>query len=100
MSFDKHALPIPDQILEGELNEHVTELARIWWGAEQPQMILRPAVRDPALMGAILAELSWHFAHAYAAKDPVDPEAVLKDIRNGWEKAHARAKAARTGGSA
>ena len=50
-------LPIPEEI-PAEGGDGVTELARVWWNGNQPAMMIRPALRDPELMGGVLAELA------------------------------------------
>jgi len=85
------ALPIPEEIkLDG--GDGVTELARVWWNGDVPAMIIRPALRDPSLMGGVLAELSWNFSRAYAGSHGIDQEQALQEIVRGWQEAHKRAE--------
>jgi len=84
-------LPIPEEI-PAEGGDGVTELARVWWNGNQPAMMIRPALRDPELMGGVLAELAWHFSRAYAGSHGQDQAEALKAIMKGWSEAHTRAK--------
>lgn len=84
-------LPIPDEIPAAG-GDGVTELARVWWNGDVPAMIIRPALRDPALMGGVLAELSWNFSRAYAGSHGIDQAQALKEIVQGWQDAHQRAE--------
>ncbi|HYC98388.1 DUF5076 domain-containing protein [Brevundimonas sp.] len=85
------ALPIPEEIPPAG-GEGVTELARVWWNATQPAMMIRPGLRDPELMGSVLAELAWHFSRAYEGSHGMDQAETLKAIVKGWNDAHVRAK--------
>ncbi|TFW13048.1 DUF5076 domain-containing protein [Brevundimonas intermedia] len=84
------ALPIPEEITAD--GESVTELARVWWNGDVPAMVIRPALRDPALMGGVLAELAWNFSRAYAGSHGLDQEQALQGIVQGWQDAHRRAE--------
>ena len=92
MTLEERALPIPEDIpsADGE----VTELARIWWNNGQPAMTIRPAMHEPKIMGAIFAELSWHFSKAYAERYDMDQAMALQAIRDGWVEASAQGDAA------
>jgi hypothetical protein len=92
MTVESKALPIPDNV--AGLNQHgVTELARIWWGGDAAQMNIRPALHNPAHMGAVLAEAAWHFSNAYAETRGLDRDQAFKDICDGWTRAHELAAA-------
>ena len=96
-TIESQSLPIPEQVLDHPM-DRVVELARVWWAGERPEMMIRPAAKDPALMGAILAELAWHFSRAYAAAGPgLDQEKAFQDILKGWDDAHRMAAEPRTG---
>ena len=84
-------LPIPDEV-SAEGGDTVLELARVWWNGDQPAMMIRPALTNPELMGAVLAELSWHFSRAYAGSHGLDQAGSLKSIVKGWNEAHVRAE--------
>jgi hypothetical protein len=81
------ALPIPDEI-SANGGDNVTELARVWWNGERPAMIIRPALTNPEMMGAVLAELSLHFSRAYAEVHRMDEAGALDAILKGWSEAH------------
>ncbi|MDO9586830.1 MAG: DUF5076 domain-containing protein [Brevundimonas sp.] len=83
-------LPIPEEIPAAG-GDNVTELARLWWNGDQPAMIIRPALMNPELMGAVLAELAWNFSRAYAGSHGMDQAESLKSIVRGWSEAHVRA---------
>ena len=99
MSAQDHALPIPDEVLALTDPDKAIEFIRAWWDGGQPRMVIRPVFDEPAAMGKLLAELSWHFSNAYAAKHGLDQAQAFEAIRKGWIDAHARADAARAGGS-
>ena len=88
MSLEDKALPIPPQVVDQE--KDVWELLRVWWSGDRPQMILRPVLNEPRLVGSVLAEAAWHFARAYAERAGKDPDEVLDIIRSEWEAAHTR----------
>lgn len=92
MKPEDKTLTIPDG-LAGLNPDEVTELARIWWGESSAHMNIRPALRDPRHMGAVLAECAWHFANAYAEVSGLDRDAAFEAICDGWTLAHARAGA-------
>lgn len=85
------ALAIPDGL--DPADEQVLELIRVWWGQGGPRMNIRPALREPANMGVVLAELAWHFSHAYAEMHGFDQKAAFQAIRDSWEAAHEKAAA-------
>lgn len=99
MSIQDQALPIPDEVLALEDTEDAIEFIRAWWDGGQPRMMIRPAFSNPEVVGNILAELSWHFSNAYAQKHGLDQTQTFQAIRTAWSDAHARADAARSGGS-
>jgi hypothetical protein len=84
-------LPIPEEIPAAG-GDGVTELARLWWNGDQPAMIIRPALMNPELLGAVLAELGWNFSRAYAGSHGMDQRESLKSIMKGWSEAHVRAE--------
>ncbi|MBA4803202.1 MAG: DUF5076 domain-containing protein [Brevundimonas sp.] len=84
MSIENQSLPIPDEVLLEEETE-VAELARVWWCRNRPQMTIRPAARDPRLIGLILAELAWNYSNAYERAVGMDPEKAFSDILAGWQ---------------
>ncbi|MEG1451894.1 DUF5076 domain-containing protein [Brevundimonas sp.] len=89
--LEQRALPIPDNLNTG--SDQVLELARIWWNENGASMNIRPALREPAHMGTVLAELAWHFSNAYTEHHGLDQAAAFADILKGWEEAHAKASA-------
>ena len=90
MTIESKALAIPDNLAQFDENS-VTELARIWWGGEAAQMTIRPALRDPRHMGAVLAEAAWNFANAYADTRGLDRDQAFAEVCEGWTSAHAHA---------
>jgi len=90
MTVESKALPIPPELLESGRTDDVSELIRIWWGGDRPQMILRPVLNDERMVGSVLAEAAWHFSRAYAERRGLDQEAVLDTIRQAWTDAHER----------
>jgi hypothetical protein len=90
MTVESKALPIPPEVLNTESADDVTELLRLWWCGERPQMILRPVLNDERMVGSVLAEAAWHFSRAYAERRGLDQEAVLDTIRQAWTDAHER----------
>jgi hypothetical protein len=90
MTVESKALPIPENLAAFD-QQGVTELARIWWGADAAQMNIRPALRNPRHMGAVLAEAAWNFANAYAETAGFDRDEAFKEICDGWTTAHALA---------
>jgi hypothetical protein len=97
LSIEGQSLPIPEPVFDEPL-DRVVELARVWWAGDRPAMIIKPAAKDPRLMGAILAELAWHFSRAYAAAGPgLDQERAFQDILKGWEDAHRLAAEPKSG---
>ena len=90
MSLEDKVLPIPPQVEKGGDGPDVAELLRVWWAVDRPQMILRPVLQDPKLVGSVLAEAAWHFSRAYAEREGKGQEDVLDAIRKEWEGAHER----------
>ncbi|RZI98029.1 MAG: DUF5076 domain-containing protein [Brevundimonas sp.] len=84
-----NALPLPEG-LQSEPADAVTEIIRVWWNETQPAMIIRPALRDPATVGTVLAELAWHFSNAYAETKSMPREETLAAIRAGFDEAMRR----------
>ncbi|MFN4297916.1 MAG: DUF5076 domain-containing protein [Brevundimonas sp.] len=99
MSVQDQALPIPDEVLALEDPGKAIEFIRAWWDGGQPRMVIRPVFDEPAAIGKLLAELSWHFSNAYAGKYGLDQAEAFAAIRTAWGEAHERADAARSGGS-
>ena len=99
MSVQNNALPIPDEVLAQSDPDATIEFIRAWWDGGRPRMIIRPVFRDPAAIGGVLAELSWHFSNAYAEKHGLDQAETFAAIRAAWSDAHARGDTARSGGS-
>jgi hypothetical protein len=60
---------------------------RVWWNVDHPAMIIRPVHQDPAVVGALLAELAWHFSNAYAEKRGLAREETLAAIQGGFGEA-------------
>lgn len=90
-ALEAKALAIPEG-LDGA-DEQVLELIRVWWNVDGPRMNIRPALREPANMGVVLAELAWHFSHAYAEMHGFDQPTAFKAIRDSWDAAHEKAAA-------
>ncbi|MFN4287163.1 MAG: DUF5076 domain-containing protein [Brevundimonas sp.] len=88
MSVEEFALPIPDEVLKAEARDRITELVRIWWADQGPQMILRPAVTDPKLFGMIMAELAWHYASGLEAKHGHKRDEALRSLLEGFAEAN------------
>ena len=99
MSIEDQSLPIPAEGLAQNDPEKAIEFIRAWWDGGQPRMTIRPVFSEPSAVGSLLAELSWHFSNAYADKHGLDQAQTFEAIRKGWVDAHARADAARAGGS-
>ena len=99
MSIEDRSLPIPDEVLAQNDPEKAIEFIRAWWDGDQPRMTIRPVFSEPAAVGSLLAELSWHFSNAYADKHGLNQAEAFEAIRKAWVDAHARADAARAGGS-
>uniref|UniRef100_A0A7C1TAJ6 DUF5076 domain-containing protein n=1 Tax=Agrobacterium albertimagni TaxID=147266 RepID=A0A7C1TAJ6_9HYPH len=100
LTIEGQSLPIPEQVFDEPL-DRVVELARVWWAGDRPQMMIRPAAKDPKLTGAILAELAWHFARAHAHVGPdKDQEKAFAAILQGWEDAHRLAAEPKNGATA
>ena len=96
MTLRERELSIPDGVIEADGVQN-TELVRIWWqegaGSVGPRMIIRPALREPELVGPMLAELAYHFSRAYAERGGKTQTEALAEIRQAWDEAHARADA-------
>ncbi len=93
MTIEKYALPLPESMRNAEADERSVELGRVWWHQGEPHAIVRPALTDPAIMGEVLAEMSWHFADAYAAQHGLSQVEALAAMRRGWLTAHERGDA-------
>ena len=88
-ALEAKALSIPEG-LDGA-DEQVLELIRVWWNVDGPRMNIRPALREPANIGVVLAELAWHYSHAYAEHHGFDQAVAFKAICDSWDAAHAKA---------
>lgn len=88
-ALEERALPIPENLDAPE--DQVLELIRVWWNGTGPAMNIRPALQEPANVGVVLAELAWHFSHAYAEKHGMDQAKAFQDISDSWTRAHERA---------
>ena len=91
MTVEDRALSIPDDVRANEASDQMTEIARIWWNVDHPSMIIRPALNHPGAVGAVLAELAWHFSQAYAEKTGRPQDEVFEVICKAWTDAHERA---------
>ncbi len=89
----KFALPEPQGIDQAPTDGSVLELARVWISPDGPAIMVRPAYDDPRAMGQMLAELCWHFAHAYEQRGFTQPQA-LAALKQGWIEGHANGDAA------
>ena len=87
--LEERALPIPEGINAPE--DQVLELIRVWWNGNAPLMNIRPALQEPANVGVVLAELAWHFSHAYAQHHGMDQAKAFEEINESWTRAHAQA---------
>ena len=90
----KYALPEPQGIEQAPTDGSVLELARVWVSPQGPAIMARPAYDDPRVMGQMLAELCWHFAHAYEQKGGVTQRQALEALKQGWLDGHANGDAA------
>lgn len=90
-ALEQRALPVPEGLTAPE--DQVLELARVWWNGAGPAMNIRPALAEPANIGVVLAEMAWHFSHAYAEHHGFDQATAFKAICDSWDAAHARAAA-------
>lgn len=90
----KYALPEPQGIEQAPTDGSVLELARVWVSPQGPVIMARPAYDDPRVMGQMLAELCWHFAHAYEQKGGVTQRQALEALKQGWLDGHANGDAA------
>ena len=90
----KYALPEPQGIEQAPTDGSVLELARVWVAPQGPVIMARPAYDDPRVMGQMLAELCWHFAHAYEQKGGVTQRQALEALKQGWLDGHANGDAA------
>ena len=88
MSSHKFSLPQPDRIDGTAEDGSVLELARVWVCGGQPEIIVRPAFDDPKIMGQMLAELCWNFAHAYERRGGMSAFEALDKLREGWAEGH------------
>ncbi len=90
----KFALPEPDGIETSAEDGSVLELTRVWIGPQGPAILCRPAYEDPKAMGEMLAELCWHFAHAYEQRGGFTHREALEALKAGWTSGHANGEAA------
>ena len=90
----KYALPEPVGIDTAPEDGSVLELTRVWATPEGPSILCRPAYEDPRAMGQVLAELAWHFAHAYEQMGGIGHADALAALRAGWTEGHQNADAA------
>ena len=90
-ALEQRALPIPDGLNAPE--DQVIELARVWWNGAGPIMNIRPALAEPGNIGVVLAEVAWHYSHAYAEHRGLDQATAFKAICDSWDAAHAKAAA-------
>ena len=97
MTAEKFALPLPDAIVGAPDNGATTEILRLWWKSDHPEMSVRPALSDLKMMGAVLAEASWHLASAHARVGDTSMGEAVKALREGWLEGHARGDAANPG---
>jgi len=88
--LSERELPIPDGVVDSE-SVNTTELVRIWWQDDGPKMIIRPALREPKVVAAMLAELAFHFSRAFEDRAGIPQAEALEAIKAGWTDAHAHA---------
>ena len=84
--LEERALPIPPDLEAMAVSEFTQELVRAWWDGEQIRNVVRPAFNDYHVVGAMLAELSYHFSNAYAMQNGLDRREVLAGIRQRWDE--------------
>ena len=89
-TLDDLALPIPPAIVDAPINGETHEIVRAWWDGQRPRMTMRSSFGDHRLVGNLLAEMSWHFAQAYAKQSGADRDAILADVRQRWTEMHAQ----------
>ena len=89
----RFALPVPVGIDTSPEDGSVLELTRLWITPEGPAAMCRPAYEDPKAMGQVLAELAWHFAHAYEQLGGFSHADALTALRTGWVEGHEMADA-------
>ena len=90
----KFALPEPEGIENSATDGSVMELTRVWIGPTGPAILCRPAFEDPRSMGEMLAELCWHFAHAYEQNGGFTNAEAKAALIAGWTQGHANGEAA------
>lgn len=90
-ALEQRSLPVPEGL--DAPDDQIIELARVWWNGSGPIMNIRPALAEPGNIGVVLAELAWHYSHAYAEHHGFDQAAAFKAIRDSWDAAHAQAAA-------
>ena len=83
-------LGIPEGIVDEDGVDN-TEIVRIWWQGNAPKMVIRPALREPRMVGAMLAELAFHFSRAFEDRAGYRQQDAMKQIMDGWTDAHAYA---------
>ena len=88
-ALEQRSLPIPEGLDAPE--DQIIELARVWWNGTGPIMNIRPALAEPGNIGVVLAELAWHYSHAYAEHHGFDQAVAFKAICDSWDAAHAKA---------
>ena len=96
MALEKLPPPRLKLLAEFRLPRPCIELARVWWNGTGPIMNIRPALAEPGNIGVVLAELAWHYSHAYAEHHGFDQAVAFKAICDSWDAAHAKAQAANT----
>ena len=90
----KFALPEPEGIANSATDGSVVELTRVWIGPQGPTILCRPSFEDPKAMGEMLAELCWHFAHAYEQRGDFTNAEAKAALMAGWLQGHANGEAA------
>ena len=90
----KFALPEPEGIADSATDGSVLELTRVWISPQGPVILCRPAYDDPRAMGEMLAELCWHFAHAYEQRGGFTQAEAREALKAGWLTGHANGEAA------
>ena len=87
------ALPEPEGVPGSTSDGSVLELARVWITPNGPAIFVRPAFEDPKAMGEMLAELCWHFAHAYEQNGGFTNAEAKAAMMAGWLQGHANGEA-------
>ena len=80
-------LRIPDGAREGPHADEAVELIRAFWVHDRPEFVLSAALKDPRNIGRMLGEAAVHDSQVDASKAHGEAEALLEQIRLGWDDA-------------